>query len=201
MKKEELLEECQSIVDEVCEKYNYDKNDKPGNDSLRTVLLKSITAMLIDRPKEDRELFYQMLRHTPIVITERDLTKSEFDELENRYIGNINPHIQYENRKKTEYEKIMGEGAYVSVPIISEDMQVTGKKSFIYVKKNYEEQQEYLGTDINVPVLQHELGHAWNAEKDEYVMSEDGTLTSRFGTAKVEYSFENREERKNISKM
>lgn len=201
MTREELLEECQSIVDEVCEKYNYDTNDIPGNDSLRTVLLKSILAILIDRPKEDRELFYQMLRHTPIIITEPNLTKSQLDELQDRYIGNINSHIQYENRETTEYTKVVGSGAYISAPVFSKDMQLNGKKSFIYIQKiDNEEKKAYLGTDINVSVLQHELGHAWNSEENEYVMSENGTLTRNCGASKMEYSFEKGQDGQQLQK-
>lgn len=76
MTKEDILEECQDIVDEVCEKYGYDREDTDGSDSLRTVLLKAVPAMLVDLSKEDRELFYQMLNHTPIVLVE-NLTRSK----------------------------------------------------------------------------------------------------------------------------
>ena len=78
---ENLRAECEEIVEKVCEKYHYDREDTEGNDSLRTVLLKALPAMLLDSSKEDRELFYQMLEHTPIVVTE-NLTKEGLDELE-----------------------------------------------------------------------------------------------------------------------
>lgn len=195
MKKKEILEECQSIVDEICEKYNYDRNDTEGNDSLRTVLLKLIPSMLQDRTKEDRQMFYQMIRHTPIVITE-NLTWEKYEQLKDKYIGNINPHIQNEKVEHGEYGKRLGEGAYVSEPIISKEMELIGKKSFIYVQKIYAKGKEILGTDINVPHLIHELGHAWASEKDEYVMTQNNKLLGRNGCAKSEYSFIDVGERK-----
>lgn len=200
MKKEEILEECQSIVDEVCEKYNYDTIDTEGNDSLRTVLLKAIPAMLVDKPKEDREMFYQMIKHTPIVVTE-NLTLEEYEKIEDKYIGNINPHIQTEKLETGEYGKEIGAGAYVSAPIISEEMKVIGKKSFVYLQKISGEKKEILGTDINVSHLIHELGHAWASEKDEYVMTEDNKLIRKNGTAKFEFSFVKKEERKSNKKF
>lgn len=56
-------------------------------------------------------------------------------------------------------------------------------------KRFGEETKEFLGTDINVSYLEHELGHAWHAEKDEYIMQEDETLKQRVGVAEQVYSF------------
>lgn len=160
---EEILKETKDIVEEICEKYGYDSEDKEGNDSLKTVLLKAIPAMLKNTKPKEIQIFYKMLRHTPIVITE-NITREGLDKLKEQYIGNINPHIVNDNTQKSElmgaYGKKVGDGAYVSEPIIDENMQVIGKKSFIYIQKVQEKQKEFLGTDINVPHLLHELGHA-----------------------------------------
>lgn len=197
---EEILKETQEIVDEICEKYGYDSEDKEGNDSLKTVLLKAIPSILKDSKVEDRQLFYQMLRHTPIVITE-NLTKEGLDELEKQYIGDINPHIIEGELHIGEYGKNVSDGAYFSKPIIDENMQVIGKKSFIYIQKVEGEQKEFFGTDINVSHLVHELGHAWNAEKDQYIMQKDGTLKERVGTAEYIYSFSKGENGKFVQKL
>ena len=158
---EEILKETQEIVDEICEKYGYDSEDKEGNDSLKAVLLKLIPSMLKDSKIEYRQLFYQMLRHTPIVVTE-NLTEEGYNELEKYYIGDINPHIIEGERDLGEYAKTLGAGAYVSAPIIDENMQVIGKKSFIYIQRVGGKQKDFFGTDINVSHLEHELGHALN---------------------------------------
>ena len=127
-----MQEELNDIVEEVCVKFGYDSNDRENNDSLKTVLSRVVAVMLKDSNQEDRNLFYQMLRHTPIVVTE-NLTREGYEKLKEQYIGNINSHIIEEDTSLGEYGKEIGAGAYVSEPIIDENLQVKGKKSFIYI--------------------------------------------------------------------
>lgn len=186
---EEIINECKIIVDEICSKYGYEIQDVEGNDSLRTVLLKAIPSMLQDQNYENRQLFYQMLRKTPIVITE-NLTNEAYEGLIEKYIGkNVNKHIVDEDIDLGEYGKGLGAGAYVSEPIFDENMNLKEKKSFIYIQKVDGSAKDFFSTDINVAHLIHELGHAWNAEKDQYTMQNDGTLKERIGTAEFIYSF------------
>ena len=194
-----MIEEINDVVEEVCKKYGYDSEDKENNESFKTVLLRVITVMLKDANQEDRNLFYQMLRHTPIVITD-NLTMEGYEKLMEQYIGNINPHIIEEKVEVGEYGKNIGDGAYISEPIIDDNMQIKGKKSFIYIQRVDQKGKEFLGTDINVPHLIHELGHAWHAEKDEYTMIDDTTLKNRVGTAEFIYSFTKREDNRYIKK-
>ena len=184
----DILQEINAVVDEVCTKFQYDSVDKEGNDSLRTVLIKICTVMLKDSNKEDRNLFYEMLRHTPIVVTE-NLTLEGYQQLEAQFIGNVNPHIVEEKSDLGEYGKKVGAGAYVSEPILDEHLQVQGKKSFIYIQKVEESEQQFFGTDINVSHLIHELGHAWHSERDQYTMDSNNILRSRTGMAEFFYSF------------
>ena len=183
-----MNQEINKVVNEVCEKFQYDSTDKEGNDSLKTVLLKICAVMLKDSNEEDRNLFYEMLRHTPIVITE-NLTPEGYKRLEEKYIGNVNPHIVEEKSNVGEYGKNVGAGAYVSEPILDENLQLKGKKSFLYIQKVNNREQQFFGTDINVSHLIHELGHAWHAEKDQYTMLPNNTLKNRTGTAEFIYSF------------
>ena len=185
---QDLFKEVNKIVNEVCDKFQYDTTDKEGNDSLRTVLIRICTIMLKDSNEEDRNLFYEMLRHTPIVVTEK-LTQEGLKQLEEQYIGNINPHILDQNINLGEYSKSVGAGAYVSEPILDENLQLKGKKSFLYIQRVGEKMQQFFGTDINVSHLIHELGHAWHAEKDEYTMLPNNILKERVGTAEFIYSF------------
>ena len=184
----DILQEINAVVDEVCTKFQYDSVDKEGNDSLRTVLIKICTVMLKDSNKEDRNLFYEMLRHTPIVVTE-NLTLEGYQQLEAQFIGNVNPHIVEEKSDLGEYGKKVGAGAYVSEPILDEHLQVQGKKSFIYIQKVEESEQQFFATDINVSHLIHELGHAWHSERDQYTMDSNNILRSRTGMAEFFYSF------------
>ena len=183
-----MNQEINKVVNEVCEKFQYDSTDKEGNDSLKTVLLKICAVMLKDSNEEDRNLFYEMLRHTPIVVTE-NLTPEGYKHLEEKYIGNVNPHIVEEKSNVGEYGKNVGAGAYVSEPILDENLQLKGKKSFLYIQKVNNREQQFFGTDINVSHLIHELGHAWHAEKDQYTMLPNNTLKNRTGTAEFIYSF------------
>lgn len=183
-----MNQEINKVVNEVCEKFQYDSTDREGNDSLKTVLLKICAVMLKDSNEEDRNLFYEMLRHTPIVVTE-NLTPEGYKRLEEKYIGNANPHIVEEKSNVGEYGKNVGAGAYVSEPILDENLQFKGKKSFLYIQKVNNREQQFFGTDINVSHLIHELGHAWHAEKDQYTMLPNNTLKNRTGTAEFIYSF------------
>ena len=183
-----MNQEINKVVNEVCEKFQYDSTDREGNDSLKTVLLKICTVMLKDSNEEDRNLFYEMLRHTPIVVTE-NLTPEGYKHLEEKYIGNVNPHIVEEKSNVGEYGKNVGAGAYVSEPILDENLQLKGKKSFLYIQKVNNREQQFFGTDINVSHLIHELGHAWHAKKNQYTMLPNNTLKNRTGTAEFIYSF------------
>ena len=200
MEAEEILNECKDIVGEVSARYNYDDKDKEGNDSLKTVLLKAIPAMLKDAKQEERNLFYQMLSHTPIVIID-DLTQESYDKLLEQYIGkDVNQHITEGNIDLGEYGKDLGAGAYVSEPILDENMNLQGKKSFIYIQRVTGKAKEFLGTDINVPHLIHELGHAWHAEEEQFIMQPDETLKERVGTAEFIYSFSKTHDNKFVKK-
>lgn len=183
-----MNQEINKVVNEVCEKFQYDSTDREGNDSLKTVLLKICAVMLKDSNEEDRNLFYEMLRHTPIVVTE-NLTPEGYKRLEEKYIGNVNPHIVEEKSNVGEYGKNVGAGAYVSEPILDENLQLKGKKSFLYIQKVNNREQQFFGTDINVSHLIHELGHAWHAKKNQYTMLPNNTLKNRTGTAEFIYSF------------
>lgn len=193
---DEIKKECESIIDDICDKFGYDSEDKDGNKSLKTILKEIVPCMLIDSDKEERDLFYQMLEHTPIEVVEK-INQEKYDELIKKYIGDVNPHIVDEKKELGEYGNGVAPGAYVSELIISEDLKIEGKKSFIYIDKLINDKAvELLQTDINVPHLIHELGHAWAAEKEQYEMLEDGTLKERVGTAQFMYSFKQIEDGK-----
>ena len=200
METNEILKEYEDIVDKVCIKYGYDSQDKEENESLRTVLLKVLPAMLKNSKKEEREVFYQMLINTPIVIVD-NLTQDGYNKLLEQYIGNnINSNIIREDADLEEYGRGIGEGAYVSEPILDDNMNLQGKKSFVYIQRVSGKQKDFFGTDINVAHLIHELGHAWHAEKEQFTMQDDGTLKERVGTAEFIYSFSKTEDNKFIMK-
>ena len=79
-------EECNKIIDSVVEKYKY-------SEDLTNVLRKIVPTMISDATKEEKKLFYNMLMKTPIVVIPKGkgITNKQ---LQDKYIGNVNPHIE-----------------------------------------------------------------------------------------------------------
>ena len=189
--KQEVKDEINKVIDEASQKFGYNETDTKTK-SLSDILKEIVPCILDNSDEESRNLFYNMLRCTPIIITENQMSEEIYKEIYDKQIGKVNEHIIEEEENLGEYSKKIAPAAYVSEPIINSNMKVDGKKSFIYVEKlsGYKEDAiETLGTDINIAYLIHELGHAWNAEKDEYKMTEDGKLIRRVGTSKFISSF------------
>lgn len=174
-------EENKKIVEEVSEKYGY-------SEELKKVLVKVLPAMLEGASYEEKELFFSMLRHTPIeIIPYESLTTSE--DLKNKYFGRINPHIIEKKVDIGEYGKAPSDGALVSDVALKDDLEIDEIKQFIFIKELNpldKKKQEFLGTSINVPHLIHELGHAWASEKNHFSI-ENNILTERTGTCKIKY--------------
>lgn len=178
-----LNEEYDRVVELAVEKFGY------GED-LKGVLRRILPAMLEGRSFEDRQLFYKMLSHTPIAVIPEN-TELTTGELNEQYLGNLNPHVIDGESDMGEYGKKPGDGAFVSEVILDKNLNVKGKKQFIYVKALDPEKTHYskaleridiLGTGINVSHLIHELGHAWVSEQDTYTV-EGNELINRCGTA------------------
>ncbi|MBR3133431.1 MAG: hypothetical protein IKG42_05140 [Clostridia bacterium] len=125
---ENIKEEYLPIIDEICEKYEYNTEDKPGNKSLGTILKEITPIMLEGRSLEDRELFYDMLRNTPIEII--DTANSEnVNYLHNKHYGDINKNV-IEEKNVSAYNRRVAPGAYSTKPIIDDDMKIVRKKIF-----------------------------------------------------------------------
>lgn len=196
----ELTKEYEDIIDEVCKKYGYDDKDEEGKDSLKTVLLKLVPCMLDGVDDDKKELFFEMLRTTPIVILDVNDERTT-DDLDKIYIGDSHPTIQQEEIDEGEYSNKTPDGAYVSDFVMDENLNLAGKKSYIFIKKaETSMERRYFETDINVSHLVHELGHAWNAQKDQYTIDENGNLVSRVGTSKRKYKIEQDDTGKYIAK-
>lgn len=185
----DLNEEFDHVTSLAVEKYGY-------SDDLKMVLRKVLPAMLEGQSYEDRQLFYKMLSHTPIVILPEN-TEISMDELNLQNLGNLNPHIKEGDTDLGEYGKKPGDGAFVSEVILDDNLQILGKKQYVYIKScdtskplygSKKERCEKFGTGINVSHLMHELGHAWVSELDSYRV-EDNILIQRCGTAELVSEF------------
>lgn len=182
---EKYNEEYNNIIKEITEKYGY-------NEDLSKTLRLIIPAVLDGLAHEERQIFYNMLRHTQIVIVPEN-SKLTDKELQEKYIGNVNPHIETEEVDIGEYGKTDPAGAFVSEPIIDENLKLKGVKQFLYVgafdisKLNTDMRQKHydlFGTSINIKDLVHELGHAFVSEKEPYSIEGD-IITQRCGTGKI----------------
>ena len=178
-------EEYSNIIDEIKQKYAY-------SEDLSNILKKIMPGMLDDLTSDERQTFYKMLRHTQIVIVPEN-SKVTDKELQEKYLGNVNPHIETEEVDIGEYGKTDPAGAFVSEPIIDENLKLKGVKQFLYVgafdttKLNTPSSQrhyELFGTGIHVNHLVHELGHAFVSEQEPYSIEGD-IITQRCGTAKI----------------
>ena len=198
--KYDINKEYDKVVDKVSERFGYD-------DDLKNVLKKVLPSMLEGCSYEDRFLFYKMLSHTQIVTIEEG-TQVDTKELNKKYIGNLNPHIQEENVDIGEYGKQEAAGAFVSEPILDENLNLNGVKQVVYVTATdinnplygaTKKRCELFKTGINVPHLLHELGHAWGAEENQYKI-ENNILVQRCGTAKIKFELIPQEDGKYIIK-
>lgn len=178
-------EEYNSIIDEITKQYGY-------TEDLSNTLRKIMPGMLDDLKSEERQTFYKMLRHTQIVIVPEDVKITD-KELQDKYIGNVNPHIETEEVDAGEYGNVDPAGAFVSEPILDEELRLKGVKQFVYIgafdiskvnTPNRQKHYELFGTGIYINHLVHELGHAFVSEKEPYTV--DGNIiTQRCGTAKI----------------
>lgn len=172
--------EYSEIIDEISQKFGYDED--------LTKTLKRVTSAMIDGKSDyEKQTFYKMLGHTPIVVLPYD-TKVTEEELNEKYLGNINPHIKDEEVDEGAYGEAIPDGAFVTEAILDENLNLKGNKQYLFIKRlaNFttrgKEICDMFGTDINVQHLIHELGHAQNAEIDQYKM-DGNTLSLRVGTS------------------
>ena len=184
----DIEKEYDLIVKKVKEQYGYD-------DDLCSVLRKILPAMLTGKSYEERNIFYQMLQETPIIVAFED---EDIEEMSNKMFAGINPHIIEEEEKESVYNKSKPSGFFIRTPILDESLNLTGKKQAIFVKKRdtskpqygtYKERVELFGTGIQVSHLIHELGHAWHSQKNGLTQAEDGSILSRMGNSTTRYTY------------
>lgn len=186
--------EYKQIIEEVSQKYGY-------QEELQNVLSKILPAMLDTATYEEKQIFYRMLKHTPIVIISKD-DEERNKKILDKYRINPNKHIKELDIDEGEYGNQVPDGAFCSDPVLDEELNLLGSYQYLYVKAldndnlvgNRKEFVELFGTRIIVPHLIHELGHAWAAEKNQYEIDENGILTQRVGTAELKYELKKQED-------
>ena len=124
--KYDITKEYRDVVERVSQKFGY-------NADLKATLDRILPAMLYGANYEERQTYYQMLEHTPIILIPSD-AKVSTKELTARYIGNVNPHIIEEKTDEGEYGRVAPEGAFIVEPVIDENLNLVGRKQFLFVK-------------------------------------------------------------------
>lgn len=178
--------EYKDVIEEVTQKYGY-------NDELKRILSGITKAVTEGKSYEDRQRFYGVLRETPIVVVQEN-DKTTRDELCDKMIGDVNPHIKAKAVDRGEYDKQVSAGSFITQPILDKDLNIIGDKKFLFIRafdttrKLNEREQKFLElfqTGINVSHLIHELGHAYAAAKNPYSI-EDNILTVRTGACQMQ---------------
>ena len=184
----DIEKEYDLILKKAAEKYGY-------NEDLKGVLRRVLPAMLTGRSYEEREIFYQMLQETPIVVVDED---EDIKKISDEMFAGLNPHIKEEEEKESVYNKSSPAGFFKREPIIDENMRLVGKKQAVFIKGldtskmqygPFKDRVDLFGTGIQVSHLIHELGHAWYSQINGLVQQEDGSIISRMGTytTKINY--------------
>lgn len=177
--------EYEEVVAEVSEKFKY-------SSELKNVIARITKVVTEGMSYEDRQVFYKMLRTTPIIIIPENAKITE-DELSERMFGDVNPHIKTKEFDRGEYDKQGSAGAFVTTPVIDENLNIIGVKKYIFVRgfdttrQLTSREQEYFDifhTGINVSHLIHEMGHAYAAEQNPYSIK-DNILTMRLGACEM----------------
>lgn len=180
--------EYNHVIGLAAEKFGYDED-------LQEVLKKALPAMLEGHSHEEKQLFYKMMSHTPIVVVDEDSPVNK-QELERKYFGNINSHIIEGAHEESVYDQLEGDGSFNSEIEFDENANVVARKQYLYIKRANPEKHrngyikdriDLFKTGINVSHLMHELGHAWCSEANplEY---EDGVLKERCGACTTEFT-------------
>ena len=168
------------FIDDIAEKYGYDEE-------LVSALKRCLPVMAAGKDQESIQLLKDTLERVEIVVFEDLPTREQLDELMNKKINGRNDHVTFIDKDRGEYNKSVSSSAYMNNPILDEDMNVVDRVWVIYTTKlkEYDKCHEAYGSMINLSHLIHEIGHAWAAQKDEFIQKEDGTIINRVGVTEI----------------
>ena len=167
-------------IEEVAKKYNY-------NNELVEALKKCVPVMAKGKSNSEIELLMETLSRVEILDFSKQPTQQQLDEIEKTKTAGKNEHVKFIIKSKGEYGKNIAPGGYQSIAIFNENMDIVDRVGYIYLTRLSEYSQEVKAyqTTINLSHLIHELGHAWGAQKDEYVQKENGDFTCNVGAVTI----------------
>ena len=166
-------------IDIVGKKFGYNKE-------LIDALKRCIQVMVQGKTQEDINLLMDTLERVRIYTFDNIPKHEEIDMIIKDKLKGRNNHVNTISLDKGEYGKEASSGAYVSESVFDSDMNIVDRVGFIYITNLYEGSNaaKFYGTRINLSHLIHELGHAWAAQKGEYVQDENGNYIMQIGAAK-----------------
>lgn len=166
-------------IDKVSKKYGY-------SPELTEALKRCVPAMIEGKNEEDINLLMDTLERVQIFTFEKQSKQEEIDAIKEQKLKGRNNNVESKSYDKGEYEKVVSPGSYVTEPVFDDKMNIVDRVGFIYLTNlyNHSSVAEFYGTKINLSHLIHELGHAWVAQKDEFLQEENGDFITRVGTAK-----------------
>lgn len=176
------------FVDEISAKFGY-------SETLTNDLKRIIPIMLEGKDDEKGKMLFDMLSETKIFVLPYDAGIEDLEECKKEIFGNDNDGVTFIDADQGEYGKLeLSGGAYISEPVFDEDMNIIRRNRMLFVKElaKGDSLREMYGSNINLSHLIHELGHAWAAEKDEYIQNEDGSFVQNVGAASITHSIDKR---------
>ena len=171
-------EEYEDVVKKVSKAFNY-------TEELQVSLKRVLPAMLEGKSYEEKQIFYKMLIHTPIIICD------DIEETSKEYFRNVNPHISEAEAPEKNRGAIVVDGRFVCMPVLDKDLNILDTKQAVFVKRVplQEKSVSFFGTTINIPHLIHELGHAFSSEEKHYIIK-DGIIEERIGASSLKTTYE-----------
>lgn len=167
---------------EVAKKFNY-------SDELVETLKRCVPAMAKGKSKSEIELLIETLERVEIFDFPKTPNQQQLDEIEAKKLNGRNKDVKYIKADRGEYGKEISPGAYYSLPVFDENMNIVDRIGYIYFTRlsEYSKEKDIYKTTINLSHLIHEIGHGWASQKGEYVQNENGDFTSHIGTATFTY--------------
>lgn len=149
-------------IDEISKKYKYDNE-------LTEALKRCIPAMVKGKSNSEIELLLETLERVEILDLKEQPTAQQLNEIEREKINEKNEHVKFVTGNKGEYGKKDAPGAYQSIAIFDENMDIVDRVGYIYLTRlsEYTKETKKYQTTINLSHLVHELGHAWSAQKEK----------------------------------
>lgn len=180
------MKDINSFIDEISAKFGYPE--------MLTNDLKRIVPLMIDGKSDDkRQMLFDTLSETKIFVLPFWAKPEELAACKEEIFGSDNKGIKFIAADQGEYGKeYLTDGAYISEPVFDSDMNIIGRNRMIFIKElgTYNKLRDVYGSGINLSHLIHELGHAWVAQKDEFVQNEQGGFVQNVGAASITHSID-----------